>query len=140
MFELKNPHPRRIECTMGRPHGIVVVEVGEAVPSPKHKAKGITLEMFEPFQGPSFLVPTPPAERRSLLQGVGAKVPTVLADATAHLPQFQPTAPPAPLSRFEDEEDEFEDEPVEFADAMTTLSSKSSSPQTKKKKKKTTKK
>jgi len=93
LFYYWNPHTNNIDLTLPQPIG--TVRVGprgsghEFIPTPHHKEDGVTAKMLRDFEGPSFLSPTPPEVRRSLLEKAGKGVPSWMADRTRHLPQFQ---------------------------------------------------
>jgi hypothetical protein len=98
MFEYHNPHPSAVDCCTRQPVGMVRVAAGQAVPTPEMEARGITALLLEPFVLPSFLRPTPPADRRRLLVAAGVAVPQDIVASTAHLPEFGGVqAPAAPL-------------------------------------------
>jgi len=93
LFFYWNPHTNNIDLTLPQPVG--TVRVGprgsgkEFIPTPNHKEDGVTAKMLRDFEGPSFLSPTPPDVRRSLLEAAGEGVPSWMAERTGHLPQFQ---------------------------------------------------
>lgn len=95
MFEFHNPHPSAVDCCIRQPVGTLHIPAGQAVPTPEMEARGITVALLEPFVLPSFLRPTPPADRRRLLVAAGVAVPEDVVAATAHLPEFGGVQEPA---------------------------------------------
>jgi hypothetical protein len=89
VFEYHNPHPSAVDCCIRHQAiGTLRVAAGQAVPTPEMEARGVTAQLLEPFVLPSFLRPTPPADRRRLLVAAGVAVPEDVVTATSHLPEF----------------------------------------------------
>ena len=62
-YELKNPHPRKIICTLAGGLSAITVDPGELLPSPAQEKAGLTVEALKDFIKPNLLKPTKASER-----------------------------------------------------------------------------
>lgn len=95
-YELWNPHTADMRLTLGAPWGFLEIKSHCYFPTPEQEKAGMHWQNFSDLIGKSFLQPTPPRDRRRLLEAAGLPVPSSLVEATRRFPEYSGRTPGAP--------------------------------------------